>query len=194
MIGAWGRPGKLKRPNTGPSPHFAAPVLRSHPGRLREEDQHMNRLRLATWTAVAGLGLIAGCQSCPTDCCNTCCSGGLLSRLGLRRTSISGSVIYDGPAGGISAGSPVIPPAMGGDCPCSLGGAGPILGSPAPYMGGSAPFMTIPGSAVPPMNTFVPPMNTLPPPMPGATPPLAPVPNGSAPATPAPPSPTSRRG
>ncbi len=137
----------------------------------------MRRLRLATWSALAGLGLIAGCQSTRTDCCTTSCNeGGLLSRLGLRR-STSGSVIYDGPAGGYPAGA-VVPPAAGGECPCSTTGGGPNLDGPPP-------FMTIPGGGMPGMNM-------LPPPMPGAAPPLAPVPNGSAPATPAGPSPVSR--
>jgi hypothetical protein len=146
----------------------------------------MKRLRLATWSALAGLGLIAGCQSCPTNCCSTSCNeGGLLSRLGLRR-STSGSVIYDGPAGGYPGGA-VVPPAAGGDCPCSTTGGGPNLDGPPPFMTIPGGNMTIPGGSFPGMNM-------LPPPMPGAAPPLAPVPNGSAPATPAPPSPVSRAG
>jgi hypothetical protein len=156
----------------------------------------MKRIRLATWSALAGLGLIAGCQTCSNDCCNTCNScgnGGLLSRLGLRPRT-GGAVMYDGPVGGAPVGGA---PYMGGDYPCSTTGAGPIFD-------GQSPFMTIPGGAMPPGMTTLPPgmttlppgMTTLPPPMPGAAPPLAPVPypNGTAPATPAPPSQTSRRG
>jgi hypothetical protein len=151
----------------------------------------MKRIRLATWSAVAGLGLLAGCQTCSNDCCNTsCCGGGLLSRLGLRPRT-SGAVMYDGPVGGMPSGYGGGAPYMGGDCPCSTTGASPLLDGPSP-------FMPIPGGGMPPYgmppNGMPPNMTTLPPPMPGATPPLAPVPNGSAPATPAPPSQMSRRG
>jgi hypothetical protein len=138
----------------------------------------MKRLRLATWSALAGLTLVAGCQSSSTSCCGE--SPGLLTRLGLRPNT-SGTVIYDGPVQGMpGAGMPYTAPigtapVPGADCPCSAGG-GPMLGTP--------PFMPVPGGAVP---------GTLPPPYPGAAPPLAPVPNGGQ-ATPTPAPPMSRRG
>ncbi len=139
----------------------------------------MKRLRLATWSAVAGLTLVAGCQSSSTSCCDSG-NGGFMSRLFRPRTS--GTVIYDGPVsgmpGGMSYTAPIgTSPIPGGDCPCSSGG---------PMLGGQ-PFMAVPGGAYQP---------TLPPPYPGSAPPLAPVPapNGSGLATPTPADPMARRG
>src|SRR4051812_31771468 len=109
----------------------------------------MKRLRLATLAAAAGLTLIAGCQSCGSNCCSGCCGErpGLLTRLGLRPRT---AVIYEGGVGGapvvdgpIDGGFPVggFPPA--GGCPCSTVGGGPILGGPPV-------IMTVPGGAMPP--------------------------------------------
>ena len=59
----------------------------------------MKRLRLATWAAVAGLGLVSGCQGTNSCGCRSCgCEReGLMSRLGLRPRD-NGTVIYGGPA------------------------------------------------------------------------------------------------
>lgn len=159
----------------------------------------MNRLRLATWAAVAGLGLLAGCRS--TNPCDPCeQQQGFFSRLcGRRNGSLCGSVV----------GTPVSSMSLGGDC-CE---GGPVLGDP-PFAGVSGPVMHggfDSGMALPPISTSpdlgfppgaiapplsapplsMPPMTALPAPTPSGPPPLAPVPNGNGLATPTPAGPSS---
>lgn len=164
----------------------------------------MNRLRLATWAALTGLGLLAGCRSFnPCDPCEQ--QQGFFSRLCGRRNGsmCSGPVI----------GTPVSAMSVGGDC-CD---GGPVLGDP-PF-GGIGPVMPSNGFhgglALPPVSTFpemgpppaplaqpygapysapplsMPPMNMLPAPTTTAPPPLAPVPNGNGLATPTPAGPSA---
>ncbi len=123
----------------------------------------MNRLRLAAWATVAGLGLVSGCAS-P-------CGGGPLGRFGLfhRQPECCPSC------------SPGCAPACGpGGCGV---GEGPLLGDAGP---GIVPSDGIPldaGSGVPiipqpgPFQQ-VPPQGILPPggPPPGTLPPAAPPP------------------
>jgi hypothetical protein len=168
----------------------------------------MTRLRLASWAALAGLGLVAGCQS-PDPCSSGCglFNGGLMSRLGMRPRCCEGVPV--------SSGFPVADAGLGGTCPCPSNG-GPALpssdisfpteGFPGPAFPGANNLP--PGATnVPPGTTNVPPGATnvppaaingtpggilpVPTPVPGQ-PPLAPVPSGNGFAQPSPATPSSR--
>jgi hypothetical protein len=157
----------------------------------------MKRLRLATWAAAAGLGLVAGCQG--TGGCGCCEKPGLMSRLGMRPRSCCPAVVEGGPVEGVPVSA--LPFEAGLPAPgCACGNEG-----------GVQPFMVTPGSATPPFAAAPafpgpppfatpagPPVAVGPPALPGPLPngaaPLVPVPSpaagplpGFAPTTPAPP-------
>ncbi len=177
------------------------------------------RMRLATWAALACLGLVAGCQS-SNPCGNGgLFNGGLMSRLRLRPRCPA--VCCEGPAlgmpvdampvstgfpGGLNGhvGLPGGDLPLAGDCPTCVGNGGPVLppvettlppsGPPLPGYPGLPPAATVPGVPMPPPGASnLPPSGVLPTPAPigGAPPALAPVPNGGL-ARPVPADPSSR--
>jgi hypothetical protein len=158
----------------------------------------MTRLRLASWAALACLGLVAGCQS-PNTCCddNRGCGlfqGGLMSRL--RQRCTRGETVVGAPLEGVpvSNGFPIGDATLGGGCP-SCAGNGHALPS-APIMDvppGATPIP--PGPGLPPGATPAPPPGMLPAPAPvNGQMPLTPVPNGAGNgyAQPSPATPSSR--
>lgn len=103
----------------------------------------MNRLRLATWVAVAGLGLLSGCAGSRNSCCGDSSSsrfgmGGMFKKKNnCACAAVPASAMFTGfpygdpigdPGMPISSGFPSSPafPVSGGSC-C---GEGPILGDP----------------------------------------------------------------
>jgi hypothetical protein len=97
----------------------------------------MNRLRLASVAALAGLGLVCGCSNIG--------NGQLLNRMGLHPRCSEGEVINMGP--GPCCDGPGIPEAAGPALPIPPGPAGPPIGV-APDAG-LPPLSPPPGRLVP---------------------------------------------
>jgi hypothetical protein len=111
----------------------------------------MNRLRLAAWSAVAGLGLVSGCASpCgpswgfgrlfhhrQPECCPSCCGPGC---------PVGGCGPGEGPI--LGEGGPL----PGADFPVDAGSGGvPIVPQPGPIQPGPVvPPGAIPPGAIPP--------------------------------------------
>lgn len=176
----------------------------------------MNRLRLATWAAVAGLGLLSGCHSSRDACCNGNGNSGVFSRFGIG-TGHGAPVITEGQVIGtpvstmpFTSGLPVATTvplsgptlAPSGECCSSNGGIssgvgvgmleGPSLGVP-PAMTGpvmSGPIVSGPFlTSPPPGATLVPGGQTIAPPLaPNVMPPrVGPMPTEGIPPLTAPP-------
>ena len=165
----------------------------------------MIRLRLASWAALAGLGLLTGCQSSGTSCNGNgnggLFRGGLMSRFGNR------SRCCDPVCAGTTVGAPVegLPVSngfllgdmpTGGSCPTCNGAGLPSHGNEVPFAPG-ATVVPDHGPSLPPGATNLPPSppagGMLPSPTPiGDQPALAPVPSGNNYARPIPAPPTSR--
>ena len=151
----------------------------------------MKFTRLATFISVAGLGLLAGCQS------SNPCGGGLMSRFGFNRSR--SAPVYDSGVVGTPVSSMPYSEMPYGGTPYSGTYEGPTLGEPT-FMGTPGTIMpnampgqgTLPPGALPP-GSF-PPGTTLPPPMAGSDGTPRPLPGTFVPkaATPIPADPSSR--
>jgi hypothetical protein len=164
----------------------------------------MIRLRLASWAALAGLGLVAGCQS-PSTCCNPCNTGcglfqgGLINRMRPRCDTCCPGPALGSPVEGVpvSNGFPVGEGGAPG-CPTFNGGGPPLPTGDVPFAPG-VPVIPEHGPGLPPGATPLPPPGSVPSgalPLPAplsGQPPLQPVPNGTY-AQPTPATPSSRGG
>ena len=151
----------------------------------------MKYTRLATFILVAGLGLLAGCQS------SNPCGGGLMSRFGFNRSR--SAPVYDSGVVGTPVSSMPYSDMPYGGTPYGgspYGGTyeGPTLGEPA-FMGTPGTIMP---NGTPPPGSFppgtLPPGTTMPPPMAGSDGTPRPLPGTFVPkaATPIPADPSSR--